>query len=305
VRSADEVERLTGLPVLGVVLDDPLLRQSRTIIVGTGTAPNLEENLRAVASNLVFALSEETEPIVVFTGLNPGDGKSTVTANIAVALSELGLRVRLVDADLRKPVQHEVFRVPNRRGLSDTLRADIAPAELSLPTRFPGLTVVPAGPPLTAQRDELNVYLHRLGKFHAGVDVTVVDSPPLRASEAVRLLATQSNAQVLVVRPGGPPRELRAAVDSVRRVGINVVGVVINRAKRGAAETGALPYYGYDHAAGHVAGGDPERPAAAHRSDDARTLSEAVAEAVGAPGRAAPPARPGPGGNGPATHLGG
>ncbi len=185
---------------------------------------------------------------LVVSSPSPGEGKSTIACNLAIALAETGRRTLLVDADLRKPRLHEVFGLGGGRGLSDLLRATEPPVRLPLhhflrETSIPALSVLPSG----TANGEGPALLHAgrtgelLRRLEREFDVVVLDTPPLLAVSDARILAGFADAAVLVVRLDETTREQAGlAVEQVLSDGSRLLGVVLNGWKPRA---GANGYY--------------------------------------------------------------
>jgi succinoglycan biosynthesis transport protein ExoP len=244
VHDAKELGEATNAPVLGVLPDERGLRSQVKLVIGDAGLVRLEESLRTLQTNLMFVMGEADTRSVAITSLSPEEGKSTVCSNIAVMVAELGFRVLLVDCDVHRPKQHELFGLDNSVGLSSTIRDNVPLAAVPQSTNFLGLSVVTAGPPLQDRRQEIALYQH-LPRFAELADVLIVDTPPLRASADVRLLAASVGSVVLVVRSGSAAnRELHDAVDALRVLDTRVLGTVLTRSKDAAAGS-STAYYGY------------------------------------------------------------
>lgn len=242
VNSVSDLQEFADVGVLAVLPEVRRLR-GRRVVVGDPALVELEESLRSLRTNVFFAGSDLGRGTTVITGLSPGDGKSTVVANLAVMTAELGLSVLLIDGDLHRPVQHEIFDLPNDVGLSSTVTSGASVEDLILPTRYPNLRVVPAGPPIASRAEELRVYLEVLPRFGQLAEVVLVDSPPIRAADEVRILAAFSARVVLLVRAGSvTARQVRQAIEGLRMVGATLLGVVLSRGKSSEVSE-SLDYY--------------------------------------------------------------
>lgn len=257
VHTSAELAEATQLPVLGVVPAKRALKDRRRIVVGDADLFEIEECLRAIRTNVLFSTTGGNEGPILITGLNPGDGKSTIAANLAVIIGELGFSVLLVDADVHRPVQHEIFGVRNDRGLSSLVTGKVTPESLPQATAYPHVKLVPSGPPVATRSEELNVYLKHLPQLAGLADIVLIDSPPLRAADEVRILAAFSGAVVVLVRAGSVSRgAVTGAMESLQVLETPVLGTVLTMADDRDA---ALPaeYYRYryrDGPGGETAG---------------------------------------------------
>lgn len=266
VKTVHDLAQASGLKVLGSFPEEKTLRRSRRMVVGDPSALQLEESLRGLRTNLLFALQRHQRGALLITGLNPEDGKSTIAANLAVVVAELGFSVLLIDADIHRPVQHELFDLSGALGLTSTVLDGAEPAAVAQATKYEGLRVVPAGRPLETRAQEASLYLRQLPRFATLAEIVLVDSPPLRAAEDVRLLAAFSGSVLLLVRAGASsPAQVRQAIDSLEILETTVLGTVLTMAPRDSSLV-ASEYYQYrqprpadpdDGRAGGLLSGEP------------------------------------------------
>jgi len=171
----------------------------------------IAESFRTVLTSIMF--SEQRPRVLVISSANPGEGKTTVSSNLSIALSEISQRVLLIDADMRRPRLHRLFNMKNDQGLSELLRekraiktADVLGAVRE--TWIPGLHVLTSGP--WAANASTLLYSARLPEILAAVrqnfDTVVIDSPPMLHIADARLLAKHSDAVLLILRAGKTTR---------------------------------------------------------------------------------------------------
>jgi non-specific protein-tyrosine kinase len=191
------------------------------------------EAYRTLRTNLQFSSLDRDVRCVLVTSAVAGEGKTTVVANLGVALAEGGKRVLLIDADLRQPALHELFGLAGSPGLSEALIADRDELP-SLPTAVPDLALLPAGePPPNPAEFIASARLARLLKrAREQADFVLLDSPPVTAVSDAAVLATLADGVVLVVSAGRTKRELaQRARDQLAHVGAHVLGAVLNNAR--------------------------------------------------------------------------
>ena len=214
-------------------------------LVASKTAPSaLVEQFRSLAAALHRAQAEQHLKSVLVTSATPGDGKSHVSVNLALTLSDsYERRVLLIDADLRQPVLHRVFCVPNARGLADALNGKSGEPP-SLVKISETLTLLPAGgagaSPLSGlSSDRMK---HLIAEAASHFDWVILDSPPAGVLADARLMSETVDAALLVVRAGVTRFEdLEAAAD---RLGHDrIIGLVLNAID--PAEISGQHYY--DH----------------------------------------------------------
>jgi capsular exopolysaccharide synthesis family protein len=224
------------------------------------------EAYRGVRTALYFSTHSEGHKVVQITSPNSADGKSTLSANLAVSIAQSGKRVVLVDADLRKPTVHKVFGVSSRLGLSSVIVGDATPEAAIQDSGLPGLSIIPCGPLppnpaelLTSPRfDEL------LGLLRERYDFVIVDTPPLLAVTDPSVVAARVDGVLLTLRRNKNDRPTaERARQILTTLGANVLGVVVNALARRDNGGGYGGYGGYDQ----YGYGEEEAGAAAAAAD--------------------------------------
>ena len=197
----------------------------------------LAEAYRATLTSILLpTLNGEGPRVLVLTSPDPGAGKTTVTSNLGMATAEIGRRVLLIDADLRRPRLHRLFEIPNSFGLTDILRIttpleEIPVNQLVRQTKIPGLCLVPSGP--TTDGLSSLLYSQRLTEFLQRVakefDLVLIDAPPMLHFADARVLGRHSDGVILVLRSGQTKRD--AAMLARQRFdedGTCVLGTILN-----------------------------------------------------------------------------
>ncbi len=260
----DEAEQTLGLPMLALV---PHLRETdgKVPLAEDSRRSVFAESFRTLRTSVLYSAPEGSLRTLLVTSPELGDGKSTVAANLALALARSGRRVALVDADLRRPSLLEVLEPPQPFGLSDHLVGEVSLDEVVQPTRYPNLVFVPAGRTAPNPAELLGSQRMRdfLQRLRDRVDMLVVDSPPVMAVTDAVILARESDGVVLVVNPGTTHRE--AAVRARRQLealGARVLGFVFND----APVDGRRGYYGYAYYGYYAYGEEPEEAQSRGRS---------------------------------------
>ncbi len=244
LHSADDVKQVLGVPVLGIV---PAMRRDlsparRGMNVHFEPASEVAEAYRTVRTAVYFGLPDEHSKTILITSPMAGDGKSTLVANLAIAMAQAGRRVLIVDADLRHPAQHRIFSVdPAAPGLAGVLQHTTDPDSAIIPTGVVNLDLLPSGPVPRHPSDLLNSqdFSDLLGDLAAGYDHVLLDSPALMGAADARIAAAWCDATVLVLHAEKGNRRMAAlARDGLLSVGANLVGVVINDVDRNSTRHG-------------------------------------------------------------------
>lgn len=194
------------------------------------------EAYRTLRTNLTFAALDKPIETLVVTSAAPGEGKSTVLANLAVTMAQGGRRTILVDADLRRPGLHEIFGIVNDRGLTTMI---VEEAGLDDPPLIDvgvdNLWLMPSGPMPPNPADILGSRKMEevIAALRARADVVLFDAPPIIAVTDAAVLGTKVDGVLLVVCAGRTRREhAQRARELLERVHVRIVGAVLNDAPR-------------------------------------------------------------------------
>jgi capsular exopolysaccharide synthesis family protein len=212
----------------------------------------MAEAFRNVLTSILFIGDNGNSPrLLVFTSPASGDGKTTVVSNLGIALAEIGRKVLIIDADLRRPRQHRIFDVPNEAGLSTLLKSQEAKpdafAGLVQATTVPGLSLLPSGPATEAAANLL--YSPRLTELLASAkkayDMVLLDTPPMLQMTDARVLGRMTDAVILVARAEQTTRDaLTAATQRLSEDRIQVLGTILNDWDPKRSPNGYYGYYG-------------------------------------------------------------
>jgi len=195
---------------------------------------NIAEDYRTVRTSIMFSLPGKGSKAMVFTSSSPQEGKSATVANLGISFAQLGVKVVVVDADLRKPRQHKIFKVKNTSGLSDYLTGRRSFDEIIQKTAIDSFWVVPSGPhppnPAELLNSEMMKDFVRLLKER--FDVVLIDTPPVMAVIDPVIVSSYVDSTVIVLRTGKAARKpVLRTVSELRRAQAKIIGVVFNGAK--------------------------------------------------------------------------
>ncbi|AMS06099.1 capsular biosynthesis protein [Acidipropionibacterium acidipropionici] len=236
IRSQKDVEDLTGHGVMAVIPEDRQLTKQRKSgdLELAGIAG---EAFRQLRTNLRFINVDHPPKAVVVTSANPGEGKSTVCSYLARSVARSGQATVLVDADMRRPMQHTAFSIDSHVGLSQVLAGDVSLEDALNPTDVPGMRVLVAGriPP---NPSELlgSVRMHNLiARLTKAGYFVILDAPPLLAVTDAGLLATSTDGVIMVNVVGGTHKEqVTLCTKRLEQVGAVLLGSVLTRAPKKA-----------------------------------------------------------------------
>ena len=234
VKTPEDIKAL-GMPFLGMVPNVAQRPGQPAAARAANTAsPDaaVAEAYRVLRTNLIFSAPSEGGRALVLTSANPGEGKTTTTANLAVALALNGAKVLVVEADLRRPALHQHFRIKKTPGLSDLIVSKCQASQAIQSTRFKGLQVLPCGyiPPNPAELLGSVSMREIVQALRSCYDWVLIDTPPVLAMADTPVLCPLVDGVVLVVSAEQSPRPaVQRSVDQVMGVGGKITGVVLNR----------------------------------------------------------------------------
>jgi polysaccharide biosynthesis transport protein len=247
IRSDRQLTRITGVANLAVIPRHPL-EEVRPDDVAVLSDPNSIESeaYRTLRTVLDFVAQDRPFTVLLVTSPRPGEGKSSVAANLAAVAAQAGRRLVLVDGDLRRPQVHRLFDTGNERGLSSVLAGD-ASLKQSVQQIGPDrkVALLTAGPPPSdpaelLSHDRLRLALEALAD---AADLVVIDAPPVLPVADPMILAQVADATLLVATAGfSDRREWTEAIDRLRKVDANVIGTVLLRPD---SRVHATPNYRY------------------------------------------------------------
>lgn len=267
-RSPDDLRREIGAPILAMVRKLPTLAEHGLASLYPFARPNSVESeaFRTLRTAIEFS-GEDTRSLTI-SSTEPGDGKTTVLASLAVAFAQSGKRTLAIDGDMRRPGLTKLFELAGREGLSTILK-DSRPIEevaqrVLVHTDLPNLHLIAAGPKpvnpvelLTSNRLE-----ELLAWADTHYDQILIDAPPSLAVADVQIIGRLVNAAILTVLPDENRRRMVVrAAESLTALGCNLLGIVVNKLQPKTGEEYQYGYgYGYGDRAGYGYGHDDEAP---------------------------------------------
>jgi capsular exopolysaccharide synthesis family protein len=244
IKSPDDVSQALGLDTLGIIGRRESGRDE--LVVAEQPRSPVTEAYRALRTNVRFSSLDRPLRTILVTSPGVTEGKSVTVANLATAMAQAGLKVAAVDGDLRRPRQHKLFALQRSEGLTQSLLNGRVDGHLCAVEQVEGLSVLPTGelPPNPSELLGSQRMQSLLDDLAAQVDVVIIDSPPLLPVTDAAVLARHVDGVLLVVEAGRTRRgAAQHAVESLRQVNANVLGVVLNAVPR--RRGGGYSYYYY------------------------------------------------------------
>jgi polysaccharide biosynthesis transport protein len=228
LRSWRDIAKATGYPVVGRVPGGRALRLRPTEAFadpGTGSA------FRTLRANLEPQLRDQEIDVILVTSPSRGDGKTTVAALLAESLGRLGMRVLLVDADLKRPRLARLANLDGARGLSAVLRGDASLEDCVQAGWIDDLSLLPTIPDEEAGDLLARRFSEVVQEAREHYDVIVIDTPPLLGTDDARAIAPVAEAVLLVVSAGSMEAYVNEAILAVEALKTPLLGIVGNRLK--------------------------------------------------------------------------
>lgn len=255
IKSPDDVKKVLGLPVIGVISEMKLPvkegeKLASGVYVNDQPRSPVSESFRSLRTNLeFFSLDKEIKTILV-TSSDTTEGKTTVASNTAIILAQGQKNTLLIDCDLRRPHVHRQFNLSNRIGLSDLIRGRLSFEELIC--KYEGLdylSIITSGslPPNPAEFLGSEKFKKVLDELTGKFDIIIIDSPPMVVSDA-QILSSKVDGIIFVIRPGKTHTNIaQSSIENIGRFDAKILGVVLNRVPRaGSIQYGKYKYYSND-----------------------------------------------------------
>lgn len=282
LRTSEEVAQTLALPVLASIprFGSPADTHENRLISQSDVPTSVAEGYRKLRTNLLFAAGQGKKGVFIITSPGPSEGKTVTSSNLAVALAMAGLRVLLIDADLRRPKVHEVFGLDNTIGLTSLLLAEPSQAQAAgangsdamaavsfreclQDTEVPGLRVITSGFIPSNPTEILGSMLIqrwvRTFLESSNIDIVLIDTPPCLVVADSMTIATSARADVILVVDSRRTRRSQAyrAKEQFVRIDREIKGVVLNGVDL------RDEYYGYTYYDYYYAPADqqPKQPA--------------------------------------------
>ena len=247
IRTVKDVEEITGAPTLGGIALDPEAK-TRPLVVAAAARDPRAEAYRSLRTNVQFLALGGGPAAYVVTSAGPSEGKSTTSANLAIAFAETGARVALLDGDLRKPKVADYFGIEGGLGLADVLVGRVAASDVIQRWGRGTLFLLPSGtvPPNPAELLGSRAMATLMRELKAAFDVIIIDAPPTLLVTDAAVVSRYTNGAIVVAAAGSTTKpRLASAVKNVEAVGSKVLGTVVTMVPTAGADKTAYGTYAY------------------------------------------------------------
>lgn len=229
LKTSEDVKRVLDLPFLGLI---PSSSKGGSLFMLSDKSSMIAEAYRSVRTSVMLSSIEKPPRVVLITSTIPNEGKTTFSANIAIAMAQMGEKVLLVDVDMRQQKLYEAFSIDNTTGISDVIMGHtrVSDAVRTIPD-LPNLSILTGGVQVPNPSELLssNLMKELLADLSKRYDRIILDSPPLMAVSDSLLLSGISDGVILVIGGGTTGRDMvRKAKQSLISVNAKILGVVLN-----------------------------------------------------------------------------
>ncbi len=218
------------------------------IIMDKNPRTPIAESFRSLRTSVEHTMSKQDLKTILFTSAKPQEGKTTIATNLAIAFAQIGKKVLMIDADLRKPTLHHVFNKPNRGGLSNVLSGQLHIQEVIRETYVVNLEIITSGPiPSSPSEilasDRMSDVLSELKPFY---DLIIVDTSPILGLSDGQILSAKCDGVYIVIQFGSTGRsDLQEAIRNLELVQANLLGTILNKVKLKPSDQYAYGYRYY------------------------------------------------------------
>ncbi|MCP6758874.1 MAG: polysaccharide biosynthesis tyrosine autokinase [Fischerella sp. CENA71] len=240
IKTVEEAKELLGLTTLGVIPTSSKLKKTinaqettefyhQRLLIPSLTRSPMSEAYRMLRANLQFMSANKELKVIVVTSSVPKEGKSTVAANLAMAMAQMERKVLLVDGDLEHPIQHQIWKLTNDKGLSNVICEQME-LKTAVKTVMNYLDVLTAGVvSFSSTLLDSQKMAGLIDSFAANYDFVIIDAPSLTVAADATILGQMSDGVLLVVRPGiADSVNATTAIEILEKSGQNLLGQVVN-----------------------------------------------------------------------------
>ena len=230
-KTPDELKVHLGIPALGML---PLSRHVGETypLITDPQFVKLAEAFRTLRTNVIFSSAEQGARSIAITSTSPGEGKTVVSSNLAISLAQAGMRVLIIDADMRKPKIHKVYGLEREPGLSNLMVGTAKASECVRKSEIPNVWVLPAGrtPPNATELLGSARFREFITSLSNHFDWIVIDTPPVLAVADASVVGHIVKELIFVVAAEMPSRHAaQSAMEQLQNSRVRVIGGVLNR----------------------------------------------------------------------------
>lgn len=249
IKSVDDLKQFLKIPYLGTV---PSFKSEITdknespFIASRYRKSVISEAYRSIRTTVLFSAGKNEQKTLLITSANVSEGKTVTSCNLATTIAQFDTKTLLIDADLRKPQLHKIFKLPNEKGLSNLLVESASLEEVVFPTEISNLSVIPCGviPPNPSELIGSQRMQDLIEELKGKYDKIIFDSSPIMPVTDSAILKNYVDGVLLVVMVGKTSRDaIHQVVDTLQGESENLIGAILNNVKFGRGK--GYMYYQY------------------------------------------------------------
>ena len=245
IRTIDDIDKEIGIPVIAKIYRSD---NNHDLVVSKKPNAMVSESIRTLRTNLQFSSVDEEVKSILVTSSVPAEGKSFISANLAVTFAQAGKKVLLIDCDLRKGRQHHIFKINANEGLSNLLVTDISGFNHYIyETDLKKLHVMPRGivPPNPSELLNSRKNKALLKMLSEKFDLIILDGAPINGLSDSIILSSYVDKVLLVTSINHTPKtELKNTIKALETVNANIAGCIANNVDATHDHYGKYYYYG-------------------------------------------------------------
>ena len=245
IESKEDIERATTVPIIATI--PHIDKDANELVVLKKPKSVIAESFRAFRTNLQFMVKQKNAYAVSLTSTISGEGKTTVSVNLAAIISMTGKKVIILNLDMRKPTLHNKFKLPNSKGMSTLLTGTHSLVEVIQHSSYDNLDVITSGPipPNPGELLESEEFLDVTQKLKSMYDVVIFDTPPIGLVADARVILDNCDISLYVVRDAYSRKEFIDNINRLKKENIKGFGIVYNGVKKSKQGYGYGNGYGY------------------------------------------------------------
>ena len=236
ILSVDDIEKNTNVPVIATIPKYKTKKGERRLLVINRPKSSVAEAFRTLRTNLQFMTKGEGSKVIAVTSTVASEGKTSIASNLGAVIQMLGKKVIILNFDLRKPTLHTLFDLPNTKGLSIYLSGHAKLNEIIIHTNIENLDIITAGtvPPNPSELINSDKAIELIEKLKKEYDYVILDTPPIGLVTDARILLTNSDAVLYVMRAEYSKKDFIKSINNIHKEGdVKSMGIVLNGVEAG------------------------------------------------------------------------
>jgi succinoglycan biosynthesis transport protein ExoP len=234
IKTPDEIKSQLKLPLLGFLPELTLRKDAESPLITASVPSAFLEAMRSIRTNVLYSSADESLKAIAVTSAGLSEGKTILASNLAIAIAQAGERVLLIDADMRRPTLHTLFKLTREPGLSNLLVGEVKAKDAVQDSGIPNLWILPSGhrPPNPPELLGSQRFRNMISAFADHFDWVLLDAPPVMPVTDACVLADRSTGVIFVAGAERVSRQVaRRALEQLSNVEARLIGGVLTRVR--------------------------------------------------------------------------